>query len=66
MFVVLGALGTYVGSHINQRLNPQTLRRAFATFLIAMAAFILVREGSQLAQASAAGDNQARLQETRP
>jgi uncharacterized membrane protein YfcA len=48
VFVVLGVIGTVLGTSINKRLNQETLRRSFAAFLIVMAAFILYREGSNL------------------
>ena len=51
-FVALGAVGTLLGTRLNGLMNPQTLRRAFGVFLLVMSAFILVREGSQLASAS--------------
>jgi uncharacterized membrane protein YfcA len=49
VFVMLGALGAFLGSRISYRLNPRVLRRTFAIFLIVMAVFILFREGRSLA-----------------
>lgn len=43
-FIVLGAIGSFVGKAMNQRLNQRALQRGFAVFLIVMAGFILVKE----------------------
>lgn len=37
-------LGSFVGSRLAHRVDPASLRRAFAVFVMAMAVFILVRE----------------------
>ena len=47
-FVLLGAVGSLLGRAINARLNQQVLRRAFASFLILLGSFVIVREGSKL------------------
>lgn len=44
-FVVLGALGSVVGSRFASRVPQATLRRMFAVFLVLMAAFILYETG---------------------
>jgi len=45
--VVATALaGSVVGSRLSRRVDPSSLRRAFASFVLAMAALILVREAS--------------------
>jgi hypothetical protein len=36
--------GSFVGTYLAHRINPTSLRRAFAGFVLVMAAFILVRE----------------------
>lgn len=44
-FVTLAAIaGSFVGSGFARRVNPASLRRAFAGFVLAMAVLILVRE----------------------
>lgn len=40
--------GSFVGSGLTRLVQPDTLRRAFAGFILAMAAMILVREGQLL------------------
>ena len=44
-FVVLGAIGSVVGSRFASRVPQATLRRMFAVFLVLMAAFILYETG---------------------
>jgi uncharacterized membrane protein YfcA len=44
-FVLLGAAGSVAGSHFASRVPQATLRRIFAAFLVAMAAFILYESG---------------------
>jgi uncharacterized membrane protein YfcA len=41
--------GSFLGSRLAARIPPESLRRAFAGFVVAMAVFILVREGTLLA-----------------
>jgi uncharacterized membrane protein YfcA len=41
---VIAIAGSFVGSALATKINPASLRRAFAVFVLAMAAFILVRE----------------------
>lgn len=48
LFIVLGILGAWSGSHLGSRLKAEHLRRVFAVFLVAMAAYILVREVPRL------------------
>lgn len=48
VFVLLGAIGTLVGSRLNSRMDPRSLRRVFAVFLVAMSLFIIFREGRVL------------------
>ncbi|MGB8330743.1 MAG: sulfite exporter TauE/SafE family protein [Polyangiales bacterium] len=49
-FALIGAVtamaiaGSFAGSALATRINPASLRRAFAVFVLAMATFILVRE----------------------
>lgn len=42
LFVGAGIVGTFVGARISKHLNAVLLRRAFAIFVIALAAFLLV------------------------
>ena len=51
VFIVLGAIGSFVGQSLHSRVNQRALQRAFAIFLILMAAFILIREGASLLNA---------------
>jgi uncharacterized membrane protein YfcA len=46
--VGLGMLGTLVGARINTKLDPLTLKRVFAVFLVAMSVLIIAREGKAL------------------
>jgi uncharacterized membrane protein YfcA len=41
--------GSFAGSRLAQRVDPASLRRAFASFVMAMACFVLVREAGLLA-----------------
>jgi len=41
--------GSFVGSRLATRIEPAKLRRAFSVFVMAMACFILVREGALVA-----------------
>ena len=47
-FVVLGAAGSFVGSHFANRVPQATLRRLFAASLVLMAAFILYESGPRV------------------
>ena len=47
-FIALGTLGTLVGARAGKRLDPRTLRRVFAVFLVAMSLLIIFREGQTL------------------
>jgi uncharacterized membrane protein YfcA len=53
-FIALGTMGTLVGARISKRLDPRTLRRIFAVFLVAMSLFIIFREGKNLFTENAA------------
>ncbi len=44
VFVVLGIVGSYVGRAVQSKVNQRALQRGFAVFLVAMAAFILIKE----------------------
>lgn len=44
LFVAIGTAGTFLGKLISSRLNQHILQKAFAAFLLAMAAFVLTRE----------------------
>ncbi len=46
----IAVAGTLVGATLAKGTDPARLRRAFAGFVLAMAAFILVREGTLVAQ----------------
>jgi uncharacterized membrane protein YfcA len=48
VFIVLGAMGTVLGSRIGNRLDPRVLRRVFAMFLVVMSLLIIFREGRTL------------------
>jgi uncharacterized protein len=41
---VMAIAGSFVGSRLANQINPASLRRAFAVFVLTMAVFILVRE----------------------
>ncbi|MGI9474863.1 MAG: sulfite exporter TauE/SafE family protein [Rubripirellula sp.] len=47
-FIAVGAVGTFVGSRIHQRVPQTMLRRAFAVFLLGMGVLILSRETPRL------------------
>ena len=42
-------LGSFLGTHLAKRIDPESLRRSFAAFVMAMACLILVREGALVA-----------------
>ncbi|MGB5697083.1 MAG: sulfite exporter TauE/SafE family protein [Polyangiales bacterium] len=44
---VMAIAGSFVGSRLANQINPASLRRAFAVFVLTMAVFILVREADQ-------------------
>ncbi|MFG0328143.1 MAG: sulfite exporter TauE/SafE family protein [Phycisphaerales bacterium JB037] len=44
LFVAIGIAGSFAGKALSGRLNQRALQRGFAVFLVAMAAFILIRE----------------------
>jgi uncharacterized membrane protein YfcA len=44
LFVAVGVVGSFIGNRVSQRVPQAALRRAFAVFLVVMAAFILWRE----------------------
>lgn len=44
VFAIVGSIGSFVGRWIGQKLNQDSLKKAFATLLIVMAVLILVRE----------------------
>jgi len=46
-------LGSFVGARLAHRIDPASLRRSFAGFILLMALFILVREGRALAESLA-------------
>lgn len=46
----IAVAGSFLGSWLATRIQPSSLRRAFAAFVMAMGAFILVREGTLVAQ----------------
>ena len=48
VFVLAGFAGSQIGSRVGARLPQATLKKAFAIFLIPMAALILVREVMEL------------------
>jgi uncharacterized protein len=45
--------GSFAGSALTRRVEPASLRRAFAVFVLAMGTFILVREGALVLRAAA-------------
>jgi hypothetical protein len=57
-YLVVGAVaataigGSFLGSRLAHRIEPASLRRAFAVFVAAMAAMIFVREGDAWAEAA--------------
>jgi uncharacterized membrane protein YfcA len=53
-FVLLGVIGSLAGRAINARLNQQVLRHVFATLLILLGGFLIIREGSKLIPSSSA------------
>lgn len=44
---VMAIAGSFLGSRLAHRIDPASLRRAFAGFVLTMALFILVREADQ-------------------
>lgn len=48
IFAVIGVLGSFVGRAINRHLDQQTLRRVFASFLVLLGGFVIVREAVNL------------------
>lgn len=48
VFALIGVFGSLVGQSLNKRLDQQTLRRVFATFLIVLGGLVIVREGKSL------------------
>jgi uncharacterized membrane protein YfcA len=48
MFIGVGAAGTLAGMQLASRLPQQTLKRAFAVFLVLMGVYIIVRTAPQL------------------
>jgi len=55
IFIALGTLGTILGARISKRLDPRTLRRMFAVFLVGMSLLIIYREGSALLSPDSSG-----------
>lgn len=47
LFVAIGAVGSFVGNALSQRVPQAGLRRGFAVFLVVMGVFILAREGPE-------------------
>lgn len=50
-FSLLAIVGIYVGSQLVEHIAQETLKRAFAVFLVVMGLFMLVRESGMLAAA---------------
>ncbi len=48
VFSIIGIAGTLVGTAIASRINQAALKRIFAIFLIAMAAYILIRQAPRV------------------
>jgi len=48
----VAVVGTVIGTHFGQKVNPQDLRKGFAWFVLAMAAFVIGKEASLLISAS--------------
>ena len=48
LFIAIGAGGTLVGMQLASRLPQQTLKRAFALFLLLMGVYIIARTAPQL------------------
>ncbi len=57
LFVVVGVVGSLAGRALNARVNPLSLQRGFAVFLVVMASFILVRESLSLLRPGPAMDS---------
>lgn len=49
LFAATAMAGSVAGSHITERVSPATLKRAFATLLLVVAAYTLVRSGLAIA-----------------
>ena len=64
VFIVCGAVGSYVGTSINDRIDQRALQRGFAIFLVAMAGFIAVKESISLF--ATAADPPAVVEEVEP
>lgn len=52
LFVLCGAAGSVIGQRIGQRISQRRLKRAFAVFIAAMSALIVVREFPRLISAN--------------
>ena len=48
LFIGIGAAGTLLGMQLASRLPQQTLKRAFAIFLVLMGVYIILRTAPQL------------------
>ena len=53
VFAIVGCLGSFLGRSINARLNQRVLQRVFAAFLILIGSFVILLEGSKLANQTA-------------
>jgi uncharacterized membrane protein YfcA len=64
VFIVCGAVGSSVGTSINDRIDRRALQRRFAIFLVAMAGFIAAKESMSLF--ATAADPPAVVEEVEP
>ena len=48
LFILVGAVGSFIGRAVNAKINQDALKRGFAVFLVLMGVFILAREGAEL------------------
>jgi uncharacterized membrane protein YfcA len=58
-FILIGAVGSFVGHRIATQLDQQLLRRTFAIFLVVMGLFVLGKEGPKLVTTSTPADGTA-------
>ena len=49
---IVAVLGTVIGTRFSQKVNPQDLRKGFAWFVLAMAAFVIGKEASPFISAA--------------
>ena len=61
-FILVGVIGSLIGTHIATRMNQLALRRVFAIFLVVMGLFVLGKEGLKILAPSAMESRTAQQQ----